>query len=92
MVRGADGEPFYINKWITIAACATLQLTAGLCYDFGIFSDQFKEVFQWSQSELQGFGTALNLGSFAAFIPGTLYNALSEYRHGPRCVPPSCRQ
>jgi hypothetical protein len=86
MVRTPDVEQFYVNKWFTVAACATLQLTAGLCYCFGIFSCQFKELFQWSQSELTGFGTALNLGAFSAFIPGALYNALSGLRSGPRYV------
>lgn len=90
MARGPDVEPYYVNKWITFAACASLQLTAGLCYCFGIFSCEFKELFQWSQSELTGFGTALNLGAFSAFIPGTLYNALAGYRSGPRCVTTWC--
>ena len=86
-MRRPETEPFYVNKWFTFAACATLQLTASLCYCFGVFSCQFKQVFQWNQSELTGFGTALNLGAFSAFIPGILYNALARFHSGPRCAP-----
>lgn len=74
----------HANKWITFAACATLQFSAGLCYSFGLFSSDMKQAFRWSQGRLDGFGTALNLGAFAAFIPGALYNALASNPSGPR--------
>lgn len=79
----------HANKWITFAACTTLQFSAGLCYSFGLFSSDIKARFGWSQGRLDGFGTALNLGAFAAFIPGALYSALAGNPSGPRCAMPS---
>jgi hypothetical protein len=83
--------PFLTNKWVTFAACALLQFSAGLCYCFGLFSSDLKRIFEWSQAELEGFGTALNLGAFAAFIPGALFNALRSNPSGPMCDP-ACSQ
>lgn len=84
-----DSEPFYVNKWLTFSACAALQFTAALPYTFGLFSADFKERFHWSQSELTGFGTAMNFGAFAAILPGYFYSSLSGFRHGPRCGRPT---
>eukprot|EP00892_Ulva_mutabilis_P001053 jgi/Ulvmu1/10949/UM007_0128.1 len=77
-------EPFYVNKWLTFSACAVLQFAAALPYTFGLFSADFKVRFGWSQSQLTGFGTAMNFGAFAAIIPGYLYSCLSGLKHGPR--------
>lgn len=79
-----DSQHFYVNKWLTFAACCFLQFAAALPYTFGLFSADFKDLFSWSQSELAGLGTALNFGAFAAIIPGYIYSSLSSYRHGPR--------
>lgn len=78
-------EPFYVNKWLTFSACAILQFTAALPYTFGLYSADFKERFGWSQSELTGFGTAMNFGAFAAIVPGYLYSSLAGLKNGPRC-------
>lgn len=84
-----DSEPFFVNKWLTFSACAALQFTAALSYTFGLFSADLKTRFGWSQSELTGFGTAMNFGAFAAIIPGYIYSSLSATRHGPRCGDPT---
>jgi Nodulin-like len=55
------GKAVYVNKWVTFSACAICQLSAGLAYTFGMFSADLKERFGWSQGQLTGFGTALNL-------------------------------
>lgn len=81
-----DTSKRYVNKWVTVAACTVMQLSAGLPYSFGVFSPDLKRIFQWSQADLTGFGTALNLGAFAAFIPGILFAQVRGYDHGPRCV------
>lgn len=84
-----EREHYYVNKWLTVAACSLLQLSAGLPYGFGIFGAQLKRIFGWSQAELAGLGTALNLGAFSSFIPGFLFSALKSHESGPRCAGPS---
>lgn len=79
--------PYYVNKWVTFAACALLQFSAGLPYAFGMYSPELKQTFRWSQAELTGFGTALNIGAFAAVIPGVLLDFLKHHDSGPRCAP-----
>ena len=79
-----DPNKQYVNKWLTVAACTIIQLSAGLPYSFGVFSPDLKRIFHWSQAELTAFGTALNLGAFSAFIPGILFALLKGYEHGPR--------
>lgn len=81
-----EREHLYVNKWLTVAACSVLQLSAGLPYSFGIFGAELKRTFGWSQAELAAFGTALNLGAFASFIPGFLFAALKRFESGPRRV------
>lgn len=77
---------YYVNKWVTFSACALIQLSAGLPYAFGLFSPALKRTNAWSQAELTGFGTALNLGSYAAFIPGIMLDLLKNHNSGPRCA------
>ena len=75
----------YVNKWMTVAACTLIQLSAGLPYSFGLFSPALKRHFGWSQAELAGFGTTMNIGAFAAFLPGIALWLLDGNDHGPRC-------
>ncbi|KAK9814114.1 hypothetical protein WJX72_000842 [[Myrmecia] bisecta] len=77
----------YVSKWHTFTASTMLQLCAGLCYCFSIYSASLKTELQLSQTQLEGLGTALLSGGYLAWIPGLVYDSLS-HRHklGPRLV------
>jgi hypothetical protein len=43
--------PLLANKWVTFAACALLQFSAGLPYSFGVFSSDMQRKFRWGHTE-----------------------------------------
>ncbi|CAL5228367.1 g11486 [Coccomyxa viridis] len=77
----------YVNKWHTLTASILLQLSAGLGYCFSLYSSQIKEHFGYSQEEIQGIGSAANLGGYLSIVSGLLYDATSDHhRWGPRAT------
>ena len=51
-----------INKWATLSAGVFCQYGAGLTYTFAIYSDALKQHFGYSQQQVQGLGSAANVG------------------------------
>lgn len=78
----------YVNKWLTLAASIVIQYTAGLGYTFSIYSDQLKHHFGYSQEEIQGIGSANNLGGYLSIFSGIIYDYTAHHhRWGPRlCI------
>lgn len=82
--EGEASPKIVVNKWLTFSACALIQLSAGLSYAFGLFSPAIKQQLGWSQVQLTAFGTCLNLGSFAAVIPGLMLDFFGDGLLGPK--------
>lgn len=78
----------YVNKWHALAASIVIQYTAGLGYTFSIYSDQLKHHFSYSQEEIQGLGSANNLGGYLSIFSGIIYDySAHHHRWGPRlCI------
>lgn len=75
----------YINKWHVLAAAIVLQLAAGLGYSFSLYSDDLKRHFDYSQEQVQGIGSAINLGGYLSIISGLVYDCTAHHHGwGPR--------
>ena len=60
----------YLSKWASFSAGVFLQFCSGLCYTFSLFAPAIKEKFGFTQTELEGIGTALTAGGLFAIVPG----------------------
>ena len=60
----------YLSKWASFSAGVFLQFCSGLCYTFSLFAPAIKEKFGFTQTELEGIGTALTSGGLFAIVPG----------------------
>lgn len=75
----------YINKWHTLTAAILVQFAAGLGYSFSLYSDDLKRHFEYSQEQVQGIGSATNLGGYLSIISGLVYDYTAHHhRWGPR--------
>lgn len=77
--------PRHINKWHTLAASILCQYAAGLGYSFSVYSDDLKQRFGYSQEQIQGIGSANNLGGYLSIVSGLVYDSTAHWdRAGPR--------
>ncbi|KAK9836313.1 hypothetical protein WJX81_004629 [Elliptochloris bilobata] len=79
--------PKYVSKYFTFTASAICQLSAGLAYCFSLYSDALKTHFGYSQQQIEGVGSACNLGGYLSLPSGLFYDWLASRGHnhlGPR--------
>lgn len=76
----------YFNKWFTFMVGVYIEVIAGFCYTFSIFSNEVKLVFDLSQTQLQGLGTLLSNGSpIFGWVECTVYDRLRHtHKLGPQ--------
>ena len=74
-----EDEPFYFSKWLTFSAAAIIYLNSGLAYTFSIYSENLKERFGYTQTEIAGVGTACNIGGYLAIFAGLFYDSLRRW-------------
>ena len=51
-----------VGKFYTLTASLPIALSSGLTYTFSVWSDVIRERYGLSQEQLQGIGSAANLG------------------------------
>jgi uncharacterized membrane protein YgcG len=74
-----------VNKWVSLAACLPVALSAGLAYSFAVWSPSLQEAYGLDQSQLELVGACHNLGGYSSFLSGVVYDALERRHHvGPR--------
>ncbi|KAK9818432.1 hypothetical protein WJX72_012528 [[Myrmecia] bisecta] len=82
--RDPGAEPLYWSKWLTFSASCFVMLSAGLAYTFSVYSHALKEEFDYSQTEIDGIGTACNIGGYLAIFAGLFYDSVKHWnRMGP---------
>lgn len=76
-----------LNKWATFGASIPVALSSGVVYCFSVWSEELKEAYGLTQSQLQLIGAAANMGGLLAILAGLLYDALIDWHQlGPRLV------
>ncbi len=85
--RAARSRPrLFINPWVAFAACAVLQLLSGVQYVVALWASDLKEIFGFSQSQIQGMISPPFVVAVIGWAPGIVYDALARrHRLGPRC-------
>lgn len=79
----------HVSKLYTFTASVICQLAAGLAYCFSLYSAALKERFGYSQEQIEGVGSACNLGGYLSLPSGLFYDWLASRGHdhlGPRWV------
>ena len=76
----------YFGKWWTLSAAAALEFVAGLNATYGLYALAVRDTFDYTQSQVQGIGTALITAGFLAIVPGIIFDRLHHHHKlGPRC-------
>ena len=52
----------FASKWWALTASLPVALSSGLTYTFSVWSDVIRERYGLSQEQLEGIGSAANLG------------------------------
>jgi hypothetical protein len=84
------GAPMHVSKFYTFTASVMCQLAAGLAYCFSLYSAALKERFGYSQEQIEGVGSACNLGGYLSLPSGLFYDWLASRGRdhlGPRRAP-----
>ena len=84
------GAPMHVSKFYTFTASVMCQLAAGLAYCFSLYSAALKERFGYSQEQIEGVGSACNLGGYLSLPSGLFYDWMASRGHdhlGPRRAP-----
>ena len=62
-------------------------LNSGLAYTFSIYSENMKERFNYTQTEIAGVGTACNIGGYLAIFAGLFYDSLRQWNRSALLIP-----
>ena len=69
---------FYFSKWLCFSTACVVMISAGLAYTFSIYSHDLKMHFALTQQQVNGLGTAGNLGGYLALPAGLFYDSLKS--------------
>jgi Nodulin-like len=86
--QGSGGRPrLFINPWVVLAASMLLQLLSGVQYVVALWAPTLKDVFGYSQSQIQGMISPPFFVAVIGWLPGLTYDALARrHRLGPRHI------
>ncbi len=63
-----------------------IMLSSGLAYTFSIYSENLKERFNYTQTEIAGVGTACNIGGYLAIFAGLFYDSLRRWNRSVSAI------
>ncbi len=72
---------------VAFAACTLLQMLSGVQYVVALWAGDLKDIFGYSQSQIQGMISPPFFVAVIGWLPGLTYDALARrHRLGPRRV------
>ena len=66
----AAGVPNSINLWASVFAGVSCVTVAGLTQSYGVFIDNFRTAFSWSDQQLLTAGVAIFIGAKSSILIG----------------------